>query len=160
MDFPMRTAWSLTLALGLAAGCGGGDGGTTADEEQTAGGDEGEHHGEGHGEGHRDGPPTLVAFHEVLAPVWHSDPGEGRRAASCAAVTEMRDAASAITGAAAPEQLVGTPEEWAAAAGALASSVDDLGTTCEQTPDEAEAQLTNVHHAFHALGEQLPGEGH
>lgn len=160
MSFSNRFALSLSLALGLASGCSGADGGTTPDDDEHAGGEHGEHHGEGHGDRHRQGPPTLVAFHEVLAPVWHSDPGEGRGAAGCAAVTEMRDAASAITAAAAPEHLVGTPEEWAAAAGALASAVQELGTICEQTPDEAEAQLTRVHDAFHALGEQLPGDGH
>ena len=35
-----------------------------------------------------------------------------------------------------------------------------IKTLLEKTREEAEAQLTNVHDAFHALGEQLPGDGH
>lgn len=129
-----RTVW---LALALA-GCGGG---AAADEEpadDTAGGEH-EHAEEEHvhqgGEEHRDHPemtPELRAFHDVLAPVYHMDPGAERAQASCDAADSMASLAADVS-----EETV--------------TAVEGLSTSCAGEPDVegTEAALESVHDAFH-----------
>ncbi len=80
--------------------------------------------------------PALQGFHDVLAPVWHSDPGPTRVAKACDAGTAMVDKVAATN----------DPE--------LISAVSAMAKTC-MSPDRAqvEPQLTKVHVRFHALME-------
>jgi len=164
----------VTLVCALALiGCAGGDGeATTSSEDEHSGGEHHHdahhhdaHHGAGHhgarhhGDHHGDAPAAIVAFHDVLAPAWHSEPGETRQAAACAAVEELATRATALE--TAPEENTGSSEDWSQAAGALGSSVGDLREACSAAPpDDVEGQLSIVHDAFHALTELLPGHGH
>ena len=88
----------------------------------------------GHPDDHVQLSPALEGFHDVLAPVWHSDPGATRVGKACDASTAMVDKVAATN----------DPE--------LISAVSEMAKTC-MSPDHAqvEAQLTKVHERFHAL---------
>jgi hypothetical protein len=88
---------------------------------------------EEHGE-HEHMSPALQGFHDVLAPVWHSDPGAVRAGRACDASTPMVDKVAATN----------DP--------ALISAVSELAKAC-MSPDKSqvEALLTKVHERFHAL---------
>lgn len=149
---------TLTVALALAiAGCGGS--GTEAEpaDDTSAGGEEHAHHDEhhshdeaGHAEEHHHGEEPhdhtmsaeLRAFHDVLAPVYHMDPGAERAQASC-------DAAAQLTSLA--------PDVSEDAVGAVAT----LTTTCEAEELDAaaaEENLEGVHDAFHHAMEAWQAE--
>jgi hypothetical protein len=104
--------------------CGG------AQHEAEHGGEKGEHH-------EKQLSPELQGFHDVLKPVWHSDPGPTRVAKACDASTSMVDKVAATN----------DPE--------LISAVSAMSKTCA-SPDRAqvEPQLTKVHERFHALIEK------
>jgi hypothetical protein len=163
----LRTSCIL-VCLAALAGCGGGGDETSTPSEETHAGGEAHHegaeaHAHGGEEAHHGGegghehhfPPAVEAFHDVLAPAWHSDPGEARRAAGCDAVASMRERAAPIA-AETPEGV--DADAWSSAAEALAGEVDSLGETCESEPDAAEARLEAVHDAFHALVELVGHE--
>lgn len=94
-------------------------------------------HVEHHGEHEKPLSPALQGFHDVLAPVWHSDPGPTRVTKACDAGTAMVDKVAATN----------DPE--------LISAVSAMAKTC-MSPDHAqvEAQLTKIHERFHALMEK------
>jgi hypothetical protein len=141
------------LSILLLAGCGGAQPSTEAHGHH-AGGEHHHHGGEGHHHAH-DFPPAVDAFHDVLAPAWHSAPGETRRAAGCAAVPTLRERVGPIA-AEVPEGV--DAAAWSSAASTLASSIETLAQACESAPDTAETRFSELHDAFHALIEQLGHE--
>jgi hypothetical protein len=93
-------------------------------------------HAEHHAE-HHEMRPELRAFHDVLAPVWHSEPGPVRATKACDASQAFLDKAPAL----------GDPE--------LISAVSELGKACmEPNRPKVEEILTQVHGRFHALVER------
>jgi len=109
-----RIRAALAAAALLLAACGGGDDTTADDGEATAGSEEEHAHGDPHGDGDHAHPhgdeqahhahrmaPAQEAFHDVFAPIWHSDPGPERAAQACDAAAQIQDlgisAASAAT---------------------------------------------------------------
>lgn len=96
----------------------------------------GDHHEAEHAEHHEKLSPALAGFHDVLAPVWHSDRGATRVGKACDASTAMVDKVAATN----------DPE--------LITAVSEMAKTC-MSPDHAqvESQLTKVHERFHALME-------
>ena len=151
----------------LLAGCGGGSSTGTDDgqHEASAGGEDGHHrhHGEGHDEGHGEGhgehgehaelPPTVSAFHDVLAPAFHADPGPGRAQAACDAHETFDERAAAVRDAGAPEGA--DADAYAQAAAGLVAASAELTRVCGEGTEGAEAALDSLHDAFHAVVEQL-----
>jgi hypothetical protein len=146
-----KLALVLVASLSLAA-CGGG-----AAEEHV--GPPGGQHGEYGGGGEHDAalPATLDAFHDVLAPAWHSEPGATRSTAACTAAPSLRERAGTVQSDAAPEGV--DAAAWTEATAALVSTSDALVATCAEQGADGEAKLGAVHEAFHALLEQVRG-GH
>ena len=171
----MRRTCLFAGALLLLAGCGGGDaegGEGEHHEEASAGGEHhgehhgGEHHGE-HGEGggheHGDMHPALHAFHEVLAPAWHADPGEARVAASCEASAQLVELTPPLGEAMAEHvrEAGGTDEDATAPGANLATATASLGEACgadEVDGTAVEERIAGVHDAFHVIMEGLQGE--
>jgi len=103
---------ALTAAALVLAACGGGDDTTADDGEVTAGSEEpharGDHHGDHahpHGDEQRAGHQHRMAetqerFHDVFAPIWHSDPGPERAAQACDAASQIQDLGISAAGAA------------------------------------------------------------
>lgn len=113
--------------------------------------------GEAHGEHHPNFSPTVAAFHEVLRPLWHSDPGEARDGRTCEQSATLNTRAQAI---------VNAPDEgpdgarWRLAAADLAAANTALVAACAATPRASiAARLEAVHTAFHHLIESA-GEHH
>jgi hypothetical protein len=161
----MRTTsivgWALIAAL-VGLGCGGGAAESTEADSQSdahAGGEHAEgdrehHEGEeGEGDEHGGLPPSVEAFHSAMAPVWHSEEGASRGSLACDNAATFTERADAITTSAMPEGV--DQAGWQAATTGLTSSVADLLADCEAGGPEAEAKLSAVHDAFHAIVEQL-----
>lgn len=153
MNTPTRRA-CVILGL-LLAGCGGGSAQSGDDEQREASaGGEAEHH-DGHGEHHEHAelPPSVSAFHDVLAPAFHADPGPGRAQAACDAHETFDTRAAAVRDAGAPEGV--DADAYAQAAGGLVAASAELTRVCGEGTDGAEAALDSLHGAFHAVVEQL-----
>jgi hypothetical protein len=127
----MKTRLALLSILVLVPACGGSPPSPATPERE-----HGEHHGEhgGHHEEHEKLSPELHAFHEVLAPVWHSDKGPERVTKTCAQAGTLKEKAQATKDA-----------ELVAATTALAAECDKPGRA------EVEQKLGVVHERFHAL---------
>lgn len=80
--------------------------------------------------------PDVDAFHAVLAPVWHANPGPKRAQDACAKAGRMAALAEDIR---------------SADAAALRTAITALKTTCETKPAEVDSALHDVHEAFHDL---------
>lgn len=93
-----------------------------------------EHHDEMM-EQHEHMKPELHAFHEVLAPVWHSQAGDVRIAKACDNAAAFRDKAAATGDA------------------ALVDAAAQLATACASKGPPVEAALQKMHERFHALAE-------
>jgi hypothetical protein len=141
----MRTLLASVLFVAVAA-CGGKAKPASVDPGTT------EQHAE-HGE-HGDHPeltPEMHAFHEVLAPVWHHD-GPDRRDSACAAVPELKGAASPL----AELTPAGVePATWEASATDLVMTLEGLEAQCQDGAD-IEPVFSQVHDGFHHLMELLP----
>jgi hypothetical protein len=96
----------------------------------------GKHEGGGH-EDHGKMKPELHAFHETLAPIWHSSPGTERVTKACGGQADLSAKAAAV----------GDAE--------LTAATDAVKTACG-APDkkDVETKLTTVHERFHKLAEQ------
>jgi hypothetical protein len=132
--------WMACLALALG-GCGGGEV-DTAPADDTAGGEHVEDGAAGEGQGrggHPELSPELRAFHDVLSPVYHMDPGAERARASC----EAADAMTALAG--------GVSEAMVTAVGGLTGSCSEAADV-----EATEAALESVHDAFHDAMEAQP----
>ncbi|MFO0647910.1 MAG: hypothetical protein U0326_16850 [Polyangiales bacterium] len=124
-------------------------------------------HGAMHGGDHGDMmrmmaslPPSIAAFHEVIRPVWHAEPGAARDANACAQSATLRQRADAIVAAPAPEAARADAPGWQAATSTLQQSSVALVTACEATPRaEVTERLTSLHTAFHALMERVGMHG-
>lgn len=152
----------MVLCAGLLAsvGCASNEGASTARASANASGSEasggGHHHGEGHGPGHEEHhppmPPTVHAYHEVLRPLWHSDPGAERDARTCAQAGELVTRADAIVAAGVPAERQASADAWRTAATTLAQRSRALQSTCAATPrGDVSASLASVHGGFHEL---------
>jgi hypothetical protein len=114
---------------------------------------------QGHAEDahHFKGP--LGDFHNVLAPIWHSDPGAGRVAKACDGAKLLNDRAAGVDGAAPP---VGADvNAYKTAARQLSMAVSALSTACGASGrPEVEAKLSAVHDAFHKVAEASGAHEH
>ncbi|MFK8003181.1 MAG: hypothetical protein AB8H86_26665 [Polyangiales bacterium] len=163
----------------IAAGCGSSE---TAEHSEHSGGEHHsgghEHHGQEHGEhhggehhddqhehangeghehgaehsGHRGPPEVLVPYHDVLAPIWHSEAGQVRADLACAGVTDLIAQGEALAAAPAPSEH----PDWASEVGLIGTDAQGLAMTCgneASTVEEKEASLNVLHDRFHSLME-------
>jgi ABC-type glycerol-3-phosphate transport system substrate-binding protein len=107
---------------------------------------------------HHGATPELEAFHDILAPRWHSDPGAERTKQTCDAMDDFKARAQALAGAAPPSGAA--PDAWSKAGGELKSAVADLATACSgnAAQDVFDAAFSRVHDAFHAAMELASGK--
>ncbi|NVB39539.1 hypothetical protein G6O69_16980 [Pseudenhygromyxa sp. WMMC2535] len=113
------------------------------------------HEGEDH---EHDFPASVASFHDVMAPLWHAEPGEERIEGTCGAVPDMLTQAKTISGEAAPE-AASSEEAWTTSGSGLISAVEGLQTSCEGDRADFDAAFEGVHDAFHQLIEVI-GQGH
>jgi hypothetical protein len=140
----MRILPTIALALApTALGCGAATPAASpanATTEETATAGTGAGHGHRHGASgepgkhHKDLPPALDAFHDRLAPVWHSTPGTERIAKACAEAKDLR----AKSDATADVELIDAVTKMEAACGA-------------EGRRDVESALSAVHDRFHVL---------
>ncbi len=78
----------------------------------------------------------IDAFHSVLAPVWHSEPGPGRTKNVCARTDEMARLAGDIKSVDASQ---------------LVAAIATLKAKCGASQSEVDGALHDVHEAFHRL---------
>lgn len=117
-----------------------------------------ENSGGGHGHRHHDLPAPVTAYHDILAPLWHSDAGAARDARTCEQAATLGERASAVQAMPVPERA--QEAAWRSAATQLATTTSALGAACGATPrGDIAAALGAVHTAFHGLLEPL-GQGH
>jgi hypothetical protein len=116
---------------------------------------EGEH-GKDHDKEHAKLTPELNAFHDVLAPRWHADPGEARVTDTCAAQPEMLTKSQAVEAAAPPADV--DAAVWTDAAHKLTAVVEALGQTCAGDRTAFDAAFSSVHDGFHYLMELQMGK--
>lgn len=126
------------------------EGTTAATHPENAGGEHGRHH--------HDLPAPVTAYHDVLAPLWHSDPGAARDTRTCEQAAPLAERAAAVQAMPVPERA--TEGAWRSAVTQLVTTTAALGTACGATPrGDIAAALGAVHTAFHGLLEPL-GQGH
>jgi hypothetical protein len=130
------------LAFILLAACGASETPTSTPAPAPAAAKE-KHH-------HKGATPELEAFHDVLAPRWHSDPGPERTRQTCDAIAEFKSRAAAVAGSMAPTGA--SSNAWSQAGDRLERTVAELATACgEGTPPEKfDAAFSSVHDAFHS----------
>ena len=138
----------------IAAGCGSSE---TAQQADNSGGEDvlAEHteHVESGEEqaGEHPGPPeVLVPYHDVLAPVWHSEAGGVRAGLACGAVTDLIAQGEALAAAPAPTEH----PDWTSEVGLIGTDAQALATTCADeaaTVETKEAALNTLHDRFHSL---------
>jgi hypothetical protein len=144
----MRTIF-FSLILAVAA-CGGSS--KTDTEEPGGGADPIAHEEEGKGE---EGHPELTAemhdFHDVLAPLWHSETPD-RQEKTCESAGKMLSLGEKIQDAPNPGA---DATAWAEAVKTLMVSIVTLMDDCKAGGD-FDANFGAVHDAFHGLMELLP----
>jgi hypothetical protein len=147
----MRTM--LTFVVLVAAACGGkktpatsGPTGTGAGATATSGA--GEHANMG---------PEMTRFHDVLAPRWHADKGDKRKADTCASVPDFKSNAAALANSAPPPSAEAA--SWSTATQELTVAVGGLEAACASSPNDFEAAFERVHTIFHAVMELGEAKG-
>lgn len=151
---PLRSMLALSLAAALAA-CSSSGSTATSTAATTATTSGGEHHAEG--EHHRRPAltPGMTAFHDVLRPLWHSEPGAGRETRACDQSRTLAERATAVAAESAPAGAAA--DRWTATTQQLVASTADLQRGCEAAARVAiDRRLEQVHTAFHQVMEALP----
>jgi hypothetical protein len=143
----MRTLFAAILISTLAA-CGGSAPAPAAPVAHEGGG---EHEGGEHHEHHL--TPELDAFHELLAPAWHTEPEDKRDEAGCASVERLVEAAASVETAGVPAGA--DSKAWTDGAAALKAAVGAMQQDCASNGPHI-TTFPAVHDAFHHLMELVP----
>lgn len=149
----MMRSLLLSSILVLAAACGGKSSPATS-STTTAGA------GAGSGEAathEHDFPPTIAAFHDQMAPLWHQEPGPARTEATCGVTGELDQKLEEVQNAGAPAGVDGAA--WTAKLDELRIAMSVLNEDCINVDGEKlDENFQKLHDAFHALIALLPGE--
>ena len=137
-----------------AAACGGASKSDTTEPAPASGTMPADEHA-GEGEHHDALPAEVDAFHETLAPLWHSEAAD-RQAAACAKGADLADGAAKIEAAPAPEGV--DAAAWTPAAHELTVAAQALVEDCGKGAADFDAKFTAVHERFHGLIELLPAD--
>jgi hypothetical protein len=100
-------------------------------------------------------PAEVTALHDELAPVYHLDPGATRATVACEHAAGFQAHANTVAAMTPPEG--GDAEMWIASSAQLTSTTDALAAACASDTTTVEAELENVHTAFHGLMESAGG---
>lgn len=112
-------------------------------------------------EEHKAPPAQMVAFHDVLSPLYHDETPE-RMEKVCGAWAKLDEAGKALAAAPTPEG--GNTEKWAASGTALTAGIQDVRAKCDAkdatgfTPS-FEALHTAFHGMMEASGIKPEGKG-
>lgn len=118
--------------------------GATTTQQANAGGEQ-------HAEHHRHQfTPAQHAMHEVLAPIWHSEPGPARTARACEQASTLRERAIGVQNEAIP---AGSPANIQELRAALVRAAEALVTECAGSRTAVDAKLAELHTAFHHVFE-------
>ena len=90
---------------------------------------------------HHHFPKDIDAFHALLAPIWHAQPGPARSRNACAKVAEMEAGARDIR---------------STDATSLVAAIAALKAKCQGPQAEVDVALFDVHEAFHGLIDHKP----
>jgi hypothetical protein len=105
-------------------------------------------------------PGAIQQFHQLLAPLWHSQPGRDRVDAACNRATQLHTLAQNIASATVPERAQRDTAGWNKAVEDMIVSIDRLSRACgERGAADAEAALVAAQRAFHDMVAYL-GHGH
>jgi hypothetical protein len=96
--------------------------------------------------------PEMEKFHDVLAPLWHSEAAD-RQARTCEVAPDMLYMAGQVQDAPVPE---GAADDWAERVRTFMLAVNQMKEDCKREGTDFEANFSAVHDAFHALMEGLP----
>lgn len=121
------------------------------DGEQAARAEHGDEKNEDH---EHDFPAEMKSFHDVMSPVWHSDPGPARIKAACDANDTWVEKAYAVDNGPTPDGV--DAEAWKKGTHDLGAAVEDFGRVCENDAAQSEQFLKGIHDAFHVLLDLLP----
>ena len=138
----------LTFVVAVLAACGGTK--TPATTGPTGADGSGGGHTPGAGE-HAHMGAEMTRFHDVLAPRWHAEKGDKRKADTCAAVPDFQSHAAALASTASPPSAEAA--SWSTATKELIVAVGGLEAACASSPNEFEAAFERVHTVFHAVME-------
>ncbi len=94
-------------------------------------------------------PSNLAALHDVLAPVWHSEPGATRASGACAQAGRLDEASRGVAAASTPEGVDATA--WGSAVQQLSAASSALVAECRTPGPGAETRLATLHTVFHQL---------
>jgi len=97
-------------------------------------------------------PPSVDAFHAVLSPIWHKEPGAVRIAAACENTGVLSERATALVTEPPPPEASGKIEVWKLATSQLAGQVGALAAACTAGSSDIEAKLAELHEGFHKVG--------
>jgi hypothetical protein len=97
-------------------------------------------------------PAELTAFHDHLAPLWHSEAPD-RKDATCKDAGVLLGLGADIQGAPAPE---GAAADWSDRVNSLLLAIDQMKEGCQSGTGDFEADFTAVHDGFHGLLDALP----
>lgn len=146
----------LTFVVVLVAACGGKSTPVTTGPTGADGAGAGATATAGAGE-HPNLGPEMTRFHDVLAPRWHAEKGDKRKADTCAAVPDFQSNAAALASSAPPPTAEAT--SWSTATKELTVAVGGLEASCTSSPNDFEAAFERVHTVFHAVMELGEAKG-
>ena len=107
-----------------------------------------------------DFPEAISQVHQLLAPLWHSQPGRERVDTACNRVPQLDTLAKNIASAPVPERAQHDKSGWTEAVKDMIVSIDQLSRACSENGGaDAEAALLDAERAFHGMVAYL-GHGH
>ncbi|HMY15559.1 MAG TPA: hypothetical protein PKA58_04475 [Polyangium sp.] len=117
-------------------------------------------HHEGGGEHHEGGHahvfPTLDEFHELFAPIWHTESDSERTSKACEKVAAIHAQVQKIEEGPVPEKAK-DQAVWKAAAHSLMEDADGLKKDCDTGREAVLPRLKNIHEGYHGLVDQALG---
>jgi hypothetical protein len=97
---------------------------------------------------HHNFPPAVTGFHDVMAPLWHSQAGDERNRRICEQQNDLEKHAENILSEQSPQGV--DADQWKTIAGNLRNGVQEIGSRCADNMS-AEQALADVHNIFHDL---------
>lgn len=155
--FAFSRATGFVAALGLVVGCGGAQ---PASNSSSPDGPAHMHHegGGAHDEGHHMNVfPTLDGFHDVFAPIWHTESDADRAVKACQNMTAIHANAQKIEEGPVPEKVT-DQAAWKAEAHSFMEDVDGLRKDCDVGREAVLPRLKNIHEGFHKLLDRASGK--
>ena len=158
MSFSLHRTLGFAASLALVAGCGG----TQPQPDSTPPDNHAHHHhhegGAAHSEAeHEKVHPTLDAFHDVFAPIWHTESDSERTSKACQNMAAIHAHAQKVEEGSVPEKAT-DQANWKAEAHALMEDADALRKDCDVGREAVLPRLKSIHEAYHRLVDRASGK--